>query len=412
MSIQFYLRLAVATFFVVTSCFADGVKVIGDEYNARLGAFNADPLNVSTYEPHTVKINGILKEKRNVDVNRHASYMEKETILKAVMASVVIHGEDSTYRLPAHGLKESDSLYRHFEILRLTEELTGIYWAQFMSAGNIRIGELVDSNLYAYSGLNWDVYSDWFKDVINEHSSGLAISHSPDLVIKKTEGFLEDVKSFVPQKVDELNEMIEFGAIEKRSITKQSVVFVSTYNLNYQPITNGLFIHLPSKDGREKYIVIENPFFDFIDEDSRSPYTIRAHALINGDAQPRDVSVGISITNGENGESEVGITNLQGGSVNSHDGTFSPNNMWLTNLPDRPLKAGEVFSFVSKIDGDGKAIDTLHILAYDANSVVNLARGSSNFGDFLERLNRVHEIFGTDTLSHLVKMMAFIEGRI
>ena len=86
--------------------------------------------------------------------------------------------------------------------------------------------------------------------------------------------------------------------------------------------------------------------------------------------------------------------------------------MWLTNLPDRPLEAGEVFSFVSKIDGDGKAIDTLHILAYDANSVVNLARGSSNFGDFLERLNRVHEIFGADTLSHLAKMMAFIEGRI
>ena len=176
-----------------------------------------------------------------------------------------------------------------------------------------------------------DVYENWFRDVVNQHS--------PGLMIKKIDFLSADVKSFAPQKVHGLNEMIEFGTIEKKSITGQSVVFVSTYNLNaHQPISNGLFIHLPTRDGREKYIVIENPFFDdSITDGSRSRYTIRAHALVNGDAQPRNVNVIIAITSGVNKESEVGITNLQGGSANSHDRTFSPNNMWLTSLPERSL---------------------------------------------------------------------------
>ena len=86
--------------------------------------------------------------------------------------------------------------------------------------------------------------------------------------------------------------------------------------------------------------------------------------------------------------------------------------MWLENLPKRPLEKDEVFSFVSHVDGDGKLIDTLHIVAYDAHSVVNLARNSLNFGDFLQQLSRAHEIFGVDTQSHLAKLMAFIIGTI
>jgi hypothetical protein len=402
---NFYLKLVVALF-VATPCFADGVDTIRVEDSLRCPAFNANPFDVSGYAPRTAKINVILKEERNV-VDRPAKTHEKETILKAVMASVVIHGFDiNQTSVFKKTLDINTALGQHFEILRLTEALAGGLMGQ-LDAGFMDIAALTGyENLYGFSGMGVDAYENWFRDVVNQHS--------PGLMIKKIDCLSADVKSFTPQKVHELNEMIEFGTIEKKSITRQSVVFVSTYNLNaYQPISNGLFIHLPTRGGREKYIVIENPFFDdSITDGSRSPYTIRAHALVNGDAQPRNVNVNIAITSGLNKESEVGITNLQGGSVNSHDNTFSPNNMHLTGLPDRSLIKGEVFSFVSKIDGDGKRIDTLHVVAYDANSVVNLAKDSENLGDFLQRLSRAYEIFGADTLSHLAKMMAFIEGTI
>jgi hypothetical protein len=404
---NFYLKLVVALF-VATPCFADGVDTIRVEDSLRCPAFNANPFDVSGYAPRTVKINGILKEERNV-VDRPARTHEKETILKAVMASVAIHGFDTNQTsVFKKTLDINTARGKHFEILRLTEMLAGDLMGQ-LSTGFMDIAALTGyENLYGFSGMGADAYENWFRDVVNQHS--------PGLMIKKIDCLSADVKSFTPQKVHGLNEMIEFGAIEKKSITKQSVVFVSTYNLSVSDnrvMIFGLFIHLPALNGRERYVVIENPFFDdSITDGSRSPYTIRAHALINGDVQPRNVNVNISITSGKNGKSEVGINTSGGGSVNSHNNTFSPNNMWLTNLPERSLQAGEVFSFVSKVDGDGKMIDTLHVIAYDANSVVNLAKDSENLGDFLQQLSRTHEIFGADTLSHLAKMMAFIEGRI
>ena len=408
MNINFSLNVMLAVFLIATQCFADGVAYIANENENRCAKFNVNPLMPEAYTSHTENINDVLKEKTNVDAKRHATDNEKETILKAIMASVVIHGFDSTYRLPAHKIKVGDGLYQHFEILRLTEELTGGLLAQF-NDGSMNIHALTGyENLYGFSGKDVNTFKAWFEDVLEKHR--------PSLWAQKVNSVSADLKLYQSKKVNGMNEMVEFGNIEKRSITGQSVVFVSTYNLNrHQIINNGLFVHLPAKEGRERYIVIENPFFDdkiAETDSSRSPYTIRAHALINADSQPRNVSANTRISNGVNGGAIIEIDNTRGYSVHSHDGTFSPNNMWLENLPKRPLEKDEVFSFVSHVDGDGKLIDTLHIVAYDANSVVNLARNSLNFGDFLQQLSRAHEIFGVDTQSHLAKLMAFIIGTI
>lgn len=406
-----YLKFVITAIILSAPCFADGVTIINNEHNERLAKFNAAPLAPETYTPHTMTINGILKNQNNVNAHRHATNTEKETILKAVMASVVIHGDNPSYRLPAHGLDQGGALYKHFEILRLTESLASDLMHQ-LSVGFMDLTQLTNyGNLYSFSGKNISDFKNWFEDVLAEHNAGLLAKMKAHLL----QNIPSEVKNLTPKKVLDLNEMIEFGEIGKHSITRQSVIFVSTYNLNtHQIINNGLFVHLPPKNGREKYIVIENPFFDAEvarSDGSWSPYTIRSHALINGDAQPRDVSINIAITDAKNGQTDIGISSSHG-SVNSHDGTFSPNNLWLTNLPERVLFQNEVFSFVSRIDGDGKAIDTLHILAYDANAAVNLARTSTNVDAFLQSLCIAHDIFGTDSLSHLAKMMAFIDGRI
>ena len=406
MTISFYLKLAVAIFFVAMPYFASAtvepekispvVRYVADQYGERLSKFNRKPLRPDTYEHHTHNIQRTLK---NVDERRHASDKEKELILKAVMGSVVIHGNDSTYRLPAHRLKEGNSRFRHFEILRLTEKLAVDLMGQ-LSTGFMDINALTGyENLYDFSGKDVNIFKKWFEDVVNKHSPGLIKQMN-----RRVDGLRFDVQSV--GRVGQMYETSTFGDIGAHSIAGRNVVFVSTYAICIPSVTYSVLIRIP---GKSRYIVIQQPYFD---NSQGSNYTIRAHALVNGETDPRDVNVNISITNGKNGKSEVGITNLESGRVYSHDRTFSPGNMCLTGLPDRSLENGEVFSFTSKINGDSKMIDTLHIITDNAYPAVTLAKTTSNLGDFLRRLSRVHEIFGADTLSHLAKMMAFIEGQI
>ncbi len=119
----------------------------------------------------------------------------------------------------------------------------------------------------------------------------------------------------------------------------------------------------------------------------------------------------------ENDEGKrVGLTNLENGNVQSHAGTLSPNNIHLTNLPERALRDNEIYSFVSKITGRNghnsqvKA-DTLHILAGNTirEKIYEIAQRSQTVDAFMDNLRNVtHEAPLTGFTPHLKKMERFI----
>ena len=394
---NFYLKLVVALF-VAMPCFADGVDIIGKEYGERQGKFNADPLNDSAYMPHTETINGVLKEERNVVVDRAANDGEKETILKAVMASVVIHGFDASATSvfdKRSTLTAGTMLGKHFEILRLTEALAGDLMAQ-LSTGFMNIAALAGyDDLYGFSGKGAGVFEGWFKDVVSKHSPGLAQRITLSLQKEHNDAF----------------RITLFGDIATHHMMGYSAVFVSTYNT--ASFSNCVLIHLSDRGGRQRYIVIENPNYD------GGSYTIRAHPIVNGDSGDANPSANIEI---KCPSATISIDDSNK-SIHSHprdysghiETVFSPDNKHLSGISSSPLTESEFFSFVSNVDGIGGCttkVDTLHLITGKIDPIVELAKSSSNLGDFLQRLSRAHEIFGADTSSHLAKMMAFIVGSI
>lgn len=375
-----YLKLIMTAFFLITPCLADGVAIINDEHNKRLAEFNATPLAPETYTPHTTTINDILKDKHKVDVRRQASNAEKETILKAVMASVVIHKGDSKYRLPTHELNETHTLYKHFEILRLTEELADIYWRQFINTGNIRSGEFINSNLYTYSGLNWGVYFDFFYDVINQHHAGVSISiaqeqkHIPFVSFNSIPSHAKEIPGKfartgghsydgIPTEVQN----VLFGDIGEHPIAGHETVFVSTYSLE-PPLKLSLIVRLPDEAGHQRRILMQTPPWDV--NGAYSPYEIRAHPLFSNG------QVALTITHGENPQpdgSKICISGSTSAEINTHDGTFSPNDAHLTNLPERALQGDEIFSFISTVTRGGFVVDTFHLLIADISRIIAFA---------------------------------------
>ena len=104
---------------------------------------------------------------------RPASKEEKEDILKAVMGAALIHGENMS--LPAHGVSSKDtSIYRHHEILRITQELSqrlagSIIDNDFSAIDQIDGFDGIDL-LKTYGGIEIDKLKTWFKDVYAAHT--------------------------------------------------------------------------------------------------------------------------------------------------------------------------------------------------------------------------------------------------
>jgi hypothetical protein len=242
----------------------------------------------------------------------------------------------------------------------------------------------------------------------------------------------------------EVNNVL-FGDVGDHAIAGHETVFVSTYSLE-PPLKYCVIVRLPDDhNGHQRRILMQNPPWD-INVDP-SPFEIRAHPLFsNGD-------VGISITHGEyvkaDGSSVV-VTGSSSANINTHDGTFSPNDAHLQNLPDRPLEDDEIFSFASSVARGGIVVDTFHLLMGNINRIIALSEAflatdgrvelgdrlfgrkiseskyeqtelakelraipNKTFGDFLKLLQHPFVIAKYSNLSpHLAKMMTFIEGRI
>ena len=142
-------------------------------YEQRRDIYNQNPIDTSL-GGYTHVINDVLKKKENV-AKRHAEKSEKEVILKAVMGTALVHLDEGTtsYLLPKHGLQAGDVLYKHYEILRLTEKLAREYADKSREKGEIDLTVLGYDILYAYSGIDQSMFSLWFKDILKEHSKGL-----------------------------------------------------------------------------------------------------------------------------------------------------------------------------------------------------------------------------------------------
>ena len=91
-------------------------------------------------------------------------------------------------------------------------------------------------------------------------------------------------------------------------------------------------------------------------------------------------------------------------------------------MPARPLMDGEIFSFVTRVDGDGKAVDTLHIVggtkAMDLFREVATGEGVSTGNGpaqtWAKYMSRLQELTKTNPqlTSHVDKLNNFTRGFI
>lgn len=170
MKAKFCLILVFLICFGTTYSFA--VDLIKENDRERCGLFNAAPTKESSYLKHTTEINQILSNEKKVDHKRRASLVDKEIILKAVMGTVIIHGLTKRLTIFEHDVKHV--LYRHYEILRLTEELSYELVMQYKDKKKTDITCLDGyKNLYAYSGLEQKMLAAWFGEAMSAHQAGL-----------------------------------------------------------------------------------------------------------------------------------------------------------------------------------------------------------------------------------------------
>ncbi len=136
----------------------------------------------------TLSIINILKDKNRVDPNRYATDEERKTILQAVMGAEItahLHAPQQRTALTLSAqlptLRSDDPLYKHFEILRLTEKLSRIL-VNHVTAGR-SYGLDITLNVYRsdcatlsnYSGLNAEMFLLWFEEIFAQHTLGFPV---------------------------------------------------------------------------------------------------------------------------------------------------------------------------------------------------------------------------------------------
>ena len=183
-------------FIAIPHCSSNAVDIIGTENTLRSGVFNIKPnpqnevvINAVhknkdiVLGKHTTTINTILNNK-NIS-RRPARHEEKKTILQAVMGTIIVHGDDSKYHINDHELTETDEFYKHFEILRFTEEFAQTCLETMIRSGGSdytildKIDHSLYKDLYDYSGLSHDLMLDWFKEMYAAHIGGIMLRKEP-----------------------------------------------------------------------------------------------------------------------------------------------------------------------------------------------------------------------------------------
>ena len=155
------------------------------QHNRRRDMFNADVRNPDIAECSR-SIDTILGNERNVrevKMSKHDLLKHQETILSAVMAKVFIDYTGVPQKrgisiYDKRGMELDSARHRHFEILRLTEDLSDSFSAQVTKDLTFNrdilrrsiVGEY--EQLFTYSGLNHDVFLGWFETIFYAHCPG------------------------------------------------------------------------------------------------------------------------------------------------------------------------------------------------------------------------------------------------
>ena len=183
-SIKTYVNVLFLMFVSTAPSFADLIDWVDYKHQQRCTRFNTqanadNKICVNTIfqtksiilGEHTDVINGVLSDQKRVSRTRHADDTkgERKRILQAVMATALIHTNDVRFLLPDHGLSVTDYVYKHFEILRLTELFSKHL---LMHTHSTPLDQF--ANLYAYSGLEHAVLCDWFNEMRETHAPGIA----------------------------------------------------------------------------------------------------------------------------------------------------------------------------------------------------------------------------------------------
>ncbi len=270
---------------------------------------------------------------------------------KALMASVIIHENFLPYSFQEHGIApDTETLFNQYEICRLTELLTINIFKKGIFGFNMAISkDLYD--LCEQSGFTPSDFDAWFLDVFTSHQPGIMkklTSEQPRLDAITLPPARRHIEGRFASYL-----RVTFGTIPDHPIAGSAAVFVSTYNLSIPALLKSFVIELPNDDdGTLNRIVIQEPNFDIERSD---PFSIRAHPLFINQR------VNIRITNTHNTVGIIGDVAY----INTHDGTFSPNDAHLTGLPSRPLLPGEVYSFISHVREQSdhpQQVRTYHIL--------------------------------------------------
>jgi hypothetical protein len=177
-----YLKLIFLTFSLFTQGFA--MDVVRTYHAKRQKDYNDTP-NQTSIPSYTYTIYKTLSDQRRVS-DRSASWFEKKQILQSVIASALIHGNtlNSFADLSAHGLgAENRDKFKHFEILRYTQEFSQRIGENAMAAGqdrplfdliNTSILDLNDFETFSlYSGIDQERFINWFAEVYSGHVNGL-----------------------------------------------------------------------------------------------------------------------------------------------------------------------------------------------------------------------------------------------
>ncbi|MES2607172.1 MAG: hypothetical protein V4544_00335 [Pseudomonadota bacterium] len=189
MKINFYFKLILVVCVAISHCFSNAVNIIETENTLRCSVFNTIPNHKNEVHTKTISkdknealveytttINTILIDQNRVS-KRHAELNEKKIILQAVMGSIIVHDNYPEHLLADHDLLATNELYKHFEILRLTQEVSKYFSMRKHENAkyNLKDDDYGDEykNLYIYSGLTHDMLCDWFNEIYKAHTVGI-----------------------------------------------------------------------------------------------------------------------------------------------------------------------------------------------------------------------------------------------
>ncbi len=176
-----YFKFLLIIMQTTVCCFASGViDKIENTDSVRCQLFNVRPdIPISiggipvnrnaSIDGCTRGIKSLLETAKVSDTR--ATDAQRKIVMQAVMGGIVIHLGDDRFRLKAHGRKRTDKHYKHYEILRLTEQLA----YDFAIKGKILATNY--DNLTAFSGLSIHVIYDWLGEVFAKHSAGILIAN-------------------------------------------------------------------------------------------------------------------------------------------------------------------------------------------------------------------------------------------